>query len=120
MSEGSRRRALSLPKFCAADKREVQASSAGRDGSTDLKNEDRSCAPLRSCRAPRSPAGGVAVGAIAAIDAVWWIPYGPMWSFNYVDLGIAIIYALVDYGSRPAIAAEPEEALRNQGDGHGL
>ncbi len=53
-------------------------------------------------------------------SAVWWIPYGPMWSFNYVDLGIAIIYALVDYGSRPAIAAEPEEALRNQGDGHGL
>jgi hypothetical protein len=47
---------------------------------------------------------GVVAGAIAAISAVWWMPYYPIWSLTYIGLGIAVIYALVAYGGRTASA----------------
>jgi hypothetical protein len=43
---------------------------------------------------------GVIAGAIAAISAIWWMPYYPVWSFTYVAIGGAVIYALVTYGGR--------------------
>jgi len=43
---------------------------------------------------------GVAAAAIAAISAVWWMPYYPIWSLTYVGLGVLVIYSLVAYGGR--------------------
>jgi hypothetical protein len=43
---------------------------------------------------------GIIAGAIAAISAIWWIPYYPIWSLVYIAIGVAVIYALVAYGSR--------------------
>ncbi|HEY3090129.1 MAG TPA: hypothetical protein VGJ59_18915 [Jatrophihabitantaceae bacterium] len=43
---------------------------------------------------------GVAAGAIAAITAVWWMPYYPVWSLLYIAIGGAVIYALAAYGGR--------------------
>ncbi len=48
---------------------------------------------------------GVVAGAVAAISAVWWMPYYPIWSLTYIGIGVAVIYALVAYGSRSAAAA---------------
>jgi hypothetical protein len=45
---------------------------------------------------------GVVAGAIAAISAIWWMPYYPIWSLTYIGLGVAVIYALVAYGGRTA------------------
>jgi hypothetical protein len=47
---------------------------------------------------------GMAAGAIAAISAVWWMPYYPVWSITYVGLGAAVVYALAVYGSREVAA----------------
>jgi hypothetical protein len=47
---------------------------------------------------------GIAAGAIAAISAVWWMPYYPIWSLTYVGLGAIVIYALAAYGGRTASA----------------
>lgn len=38
---------------------------------------------------------GVAAGAIAAVSAIWWMPYYPVWSLTYIALGGLVIYALV-------------------------
>ena len=46
---------------------------------------------------------GVGAGAIAAISAVWWMPYYPIWSLTYIALGGLVIYALVAHGSRSEI-----------------
>ena len=43
---------------------------------------------------------GVIAGAVAAISAVWWMPYYPIWSLTYIALGGLVIYALVAHGSR--------------------
>jgi hypothetical protein len=43
---------------------------------------------------------GVAAGAIAAITAIWWMPYYPVWSLLYIAIGGAVIYALAAYGGR--------------------
>jgi hypothetical protein len=43
---------------------------------------------------------GVAAGAIAAVTAIWWMPYYPVWSLLYVGVGGAVIYALTTYGGR--------------------
>src|SRR3954471_9370816 len=43
---------------------------------------------------------GVTSGAIAAISAVWWMPYYPIWSLTYIALGGLVIFALVAHGSR--------------------
>ena len=46
---------------------------------------------------------GVIAGAVAAISAVWWMPYYPIWSLTYIALGGLVIYALVAHGSRSEI-----------------
>lgn len=43
---------------------------------------------------------GVVAGALAAISAIWWIPYYPVWSLVYIGIGVLVIYVLVAYGSR--------------------
>ena len=47
---------------------------------------------------------GVTAGAIAAISAVWWMPYYPIWSLTYVGLSAFVIYALVAHGGRSEAA----------------
>ena len=47
---------------------------------------------------------GVTAGAVAAISAVWWMPYYPIWSLTYIALGGLVIYALVAHGSREDMA----------------
>ena len=41
---------------------------------------------------------GVVAGAIAAISAIWWMPYYPVWSLTYIALGVLVIYGLVAHG----------------------
>jgi hypothetical protein len=41
---------------------------------------------------------GITAGAIAAISAIWWMPYYPIWALAYIALGILVIYALAAYG----------------------
>jgi hypothetical protein len=38
---------------------------------------------------------GVVAGAIAAISAIWWMPYYPVWSLMYVGVGVAVVYGLI-------------------------
>lgn len=45
---------------------------------------------------------GVIAAAIAAVSAIWWMPFYPIWSLTYIGLGVLVIYALVAYGSRDA------------------
>jgi hypothetical protein len=46
---------------------------------------------------------GIFAGAVAAISAIWWIPYYPVWSLVYIAIGIFVIYALAAYGSRESV-----------------
>ncbi len=46
---------------------------------------------------------GVAAGAIAAISAIWWMPYYPVWSLTYIALAGFVIYALVVHGARDEV-----------------
>ncbi len=48
---------------------------------------------------------GIFAGAVAAISAIWWMPYYPIWSLTYIALGVFVIYALAVYGSREAVTA---------------
>lgn len=41
---------------------------------------------------------GIVAGAIAAVSAIWWMPYYPVWALTYVGLGILVIYALAAHG----------------------
>ena len=43
---------------------------------------------------------GIVAAAIAAISAVWWMPYYPVWSFVYIVIAMFVIYALAAYGER--------------------
>jgi hypothetical protein len=43
---------------------------------------------------------GMAAGAFAAITAIWWMPYYPVWSLTYVAVGGLVVYALAVYGGR--------------------
>jgi hypothetical protein len=43
---------------------------------------------------------GIVAAGIAAISAVWWMPYYPVWSLTYVAVGVFVIYGLAAYGSR--------------------
>lgn len=49
---------------------------------------------------------GVTAGGIAAISAVWWMPYYPIWSLTYIALGGLVIFALVAHGSRSEIVLD--------------
>ena len=46
---------------------------------------------------------GVAAGAIAAISAIWWMPYYPVWSLTYIALAGFVIYTLVVHGARDEV-----------------
>ena len=41
---------------------------------------------------------GMVAGAIAAITAIWWMPYYPVWSITYIAIGVGVVYALAAYG----------------------
>ena len=47
---------------------------------------------------------GVFAGAVAAISAIWWMPYYPIWSLTYIGIGVFVIYALVAHGDREAVS----------------
>jgi hypothetical protein len=47
---------------------------------------------------------GIFAGAVAAISAIWWMPYYPIWSLTYIALGVLVIYGLAAYGSREPVA----------------
>ena len=46
---------------------------------------------------------GIIGGAIAAISAIAWMPYYPVWSLVYIGLGIGVIYGLSMYGGREPV-----------------
>jgi hypothetical protein len=46
---------------------------------------------------------GIFAGAVAAISAIWWMPYYPIWSLTYIALGVLVIYGLAAYGSREPV-----------------
>ena len=46
---------------------------------------------------------GIFAGAVAAISAIWWMPYYPVWSLAYIGVGVFVIYALAAYGSRESV-----------------
>jgi hypothetical protein len=46
---------------------------------------------------------GIIAGGIAAISAVWWMPYYPVWSLTYVVLGVLVVYALAVYGKERVV-----------------
>jgi hypothetical protein len=45
---------------------------------------------------------GFFAAAIAAVSAMTWMPYYPVWSLTYVSLAVATFYALTRYGGREA------------------
>ncbi len=47
---------------------------------------------------------GMIAGVIAAVSAVWWMPYYPVWSITYVGIGVLVVYGLAAYGSREVVA----------------
>jgi hypothetical protein len=47
---------------------------------------------------------GMIAGVIAAVSAVWWMPYYPVWSITYVGIGVLVVYGLAAYGSREVAA----------------
>jgi len=47
---------------------------------------------------------GIVAGAIAAISAIWWMPYYPVWSLTYIALGVLVVYGLAAHGSREVAA----------------
>ena len=49
---------------------------------------------------------GVVAGAVAAISAIWWMPYYPVWSLEYIGMGVIVIYALVVH--EPGVAETSE------------
>ena len=48
---------------------------------------------------------GIFAGAIAAVSAIWWMPFYPIWSLLYVVLGMLVVYALAAYGGTDVAAA---------------
>ena len=47
---------------------------------------------------------GIVAGAIGAIDAIWWMPYYPIWGFTYIVLGVLVIYGLAVYGGKATLS----------------
>jgi hypothetical protein len=47
---------------------------------------------------------GVFAGGLCAMTAIWWMPYYPVWSFTYILLGVAIVYALAAHGQPDSTA----------------
>jgi uncharacterized Tic20 family protein len=45
---------------------------------------------------------GIIAAALAAISAITWMPYYPIWSLTYIALAVLVFYGLTAYGGRPA------------------
>jgi hypothetical protein len=43
---------------------------------------------------------GIIGAAIAAVSALTWMPYYPVWSITYIGMSVLVIYALGVYGAR--------------------
>ena len=46
---------------------------------------------------------GYIAAALAAVSAMTWMPYYPVWSLTYVLIAMFVIYALAAYGDRPEV-----------------
>jgi hypothetical protein len=46
---------------------------------------------------------GYFAAAIAALSAMTWMPYYPIWSITYVAVAVMVFYALARYGGRDSI-----------------
>ncbi len=46
---------------------------------------------------------GIVAAAIAAITAVSWLPYYPIWSLIYIGLGVLIIYGLLTHYAEESV-----------------
>jgi hypothetical protein len=47
---------------------------------------------------------GIIAGVVAAVTAIWWMPYYPIWSLTYIFVAVLVIYALVAHGERETAA----------------
>jgi hypothetical protein len=47
---------------------------------------------------------GIFAAAIAAISAIWWMPFYPIWALTYIMMAVLVIYALAAYGGDPETA----------------
>jgi hypothetical protein len=45
---------------------------------------------------------GIIAAAIAAVSAITWMPYYPIWSLTYIGLAVLVFYGLTVYGGRPS------------------
>jgi hypothetical protein len=48
---------------------------------------------------------GVFAAAIAAISAIWWMPFYPIWALTYIAISALVLYALIVYGAREELGA---------------
>jgi len=46
---------------------------------------------------------GYLAAALAAVSAMTWMPYYPVWALTYVLIAMFVIYALAAYGDRPEV-----------------
>jgi uncharacterized membrane protein HdeD (DUF308 family) len=47
---------------------------------------------------------GIFAAAVAAISAIWWMPYYPIWSLTYIGVALLVLYALAAQGERESAA----------------
>jgi uncharacterized membrane protein HdeD (DUF308 family) len=47
---------------------------------------------------------GIFAAAVAAITAIWWMAYYPIWSLTYIFVAALVIYALAAHGGRETAA----------------
>jgi hypothetical protein len=43
---------------------------------------------------------GIIAAAIAAVDAIWWMPFYPIWALAYLVIAFLVIYGLAVYGGK--------------------
>ena len=46
---------------------------------------------------------GIVAAAVAAISAIWWMPYYPIWALTYIGIAMLAVYGLIAYGSRESV-----------------
>jgi len=46
---------------------------------------------------------GVAAASLAAISAIWWMPYYPVWAVTYIAAGAFVVYVLVARGGKEVV-----------------
>jgi hypothetical protein len=46
---------------------------------------------------------GMIAAGIAAISAITWMPYYPVWSLTYIGLAVLALYGLARYGGREPV-----------------